>query len=290
MKRSQEEKLELLERMANFPDFLSDEAPILRSYLHDPEAEIRALAIKGLWHHPEPEFIPLLITAAKQDPDEGVRCQAIRTLGRYIHEGEMADYDFDFGEMEELMRVDELPEEDFLRVKEFLLGIYQNEAKSLDERRFAVEALSFLIDEEILAIIEEAYAHPEPDMRLSAIFAMGRSGSTEWMDILRKEMYSPDPKLQWEAVRAVGEAQLDGLGKDLWRLTYSEDPDIQEVAIWALGQSGWEGAFERLEELSMVGNDPEIKEIAEEALEEWLFYSEIWEEDDEFDEDWEIPA
>lgn len=292
---SKEEKLELLERIVEIPNYVGDEASTLQRYLDDPEAEVRTLAIKGLWHYPEPEFIPPLVAAAEQDPDEGVRCQAIRTLGRYIYEGAMADYEFDFGAMEELVRVDELPQEDFLQVKEFLLGIYRDEDKSIDERRYAVEAISFLFDEEVSAIIEEAYAHADPNMKLSAIFGMGRNGSNQWADMLRKEMYNPDPKIQWEAVRAVGEAQMDALGKDLWRLTYSEDPDIQEIAIWALGQSGWEGAFERLEELSMDGNDPEIQEIAEEALEEWLFYSEIWDndeflDDDEFDEDWGIEA
>ena len=62
-------------------------------------------------------------------------------------------------------------------------------------------------------------------------------------------------------------------------------------AIWAMGQTGWEGAFERLDDLAYFGKDDEIQETAEAALEEWYLYSgqlaDLYEEDDweEFDED-----
>jgi HEAT repeat protein len=268
-----EERIALLQRIVEIPDYTTDYGPVLRDYLDDPEPEVRKLAIEGLWDCPDPEFIPLLFDAAENDPDEQVRCRAIITLGRYIYEGEMADYDFDFGSMDEVIRLDELPQEDFVRVKDFLIGIYRNEDKSFDERRFAVEALSFFNDQECLTIIEQAYAHADPKMKLSAIFGMGRSGNTRWTDIILKELYNPDPELQREAIRATGEAGLAEAGKDLWRLTYSEDRDTQLEAIWSLGQSGWEGAFGRLDELSLESTDPEIQETAEAALEEWYVYS-----------------
>lgn len=267
-----EERIAVLKRIVEDQNYVTDYSPVLRDYLDDPDAEVRMLAIQGLWDYPEPEFIPLLFDAAESDPDEQVRCRAIITLGRYIYEGEMADYDFDFGSMDEIMRFDELPQEEFLKVKAFLSGIYRDEGKTLDERRFAVEALSFLSDDEILDIIEEAYAHSDPRMKLSAIFGMGRNGNVRWTEIILNELYNPDPELQHEAIRAAGEAGLTEAGKDLWRLTYAEDRQTQLEAIWALGQSGWEGAFHRLDELSL-DNDPEIREAAEAALEEWYIYS-----------------
>lgn len=268
-----EERVALLQRIVETPDYMTDYAPLLREYLDDPEPEVRKLAIQGLWDYPDPEIIPSLFDAAENDPDEQVRCRAIITLGRYIYEGEMADYDFDFGAMDDIMRLDELPQRDFLKVKDFVLGIYRDEVKSLDERRFAVEALSFLTDEEVFAVIEEAYTHADPKMKLSAIFGMGRSGNVRWIDIILKELYNPDPEFQQEAIRAAGEAGLPEAGKDLWRLTYSEDRETQLEAIWALGQTGWEGAFERLDGLSLESTDPEIRETAEAALEEWYIYS-----------------
>jgi len=102
---------------------------------------------------------------------------------------------------------------------------------------------------------------------------MGRSGNVRWTETILKEMYNPDSELQREAIRAAGEVGLTETGKDLWRLTYSEDREVQLEAIWALGQSGWEGAFERLDELSLLSADLEIQEAAEAALEEWYIYS-----------------
>jgi hypothetical protein len=227
------------------------------------------LAIEGMWEYPEPELIPILSAAADADGDEEVRCAAIRTLGRYVFEGDMAAYDCDFGDLDDLVREDELPREDFETVRAFLCVVYGDSNKSLNERRFAVEALSFLNDEEVHAVILEAYAHPERDMKRSALFAMGRNGNGRWTDILQQEIYSADPELQWEAIRAAGEASLEEAGKDLWRMTYADDREIQLMAIWALGQSGWDGAFDRLEELALSSTDEEVRDTAEAAIEEW---------------------
>lgn len=268
-----EERIALLKRIVEVPDYMTDHSTVLRDHLDDPEPEVRLLAIQGLWDYPRSEFIPLLLAAAENDPDEQVRRRAIIILGRYVYEGEMADYNFDFGPMDDVVRLDELPKKDFLKVKDFLLGIYRDENKTLDERRFAVEALSFLSDKEVFAIIEEAYAHPAPRMKLSAIFGMGRSGNVRWTETVIKELYNPDPELQREAIRAAGEAGLTEAGKDLWRLTYSEDRETQLEAVWALGQSGWEGAFDRLDELSLYSIDPELQVTAEAAMEEWYIYS-----------------
>jgi len=292
---SKEEKIQFLERIVEGEDYSTDYLPVLEDFLDDDEAEVRKLALTGLWDYPEPEMIEVLFDKAKNDPNEEVRCRAITTLGRYIYEGEMADYDFDWGSLKEIMREDELPQEDFLRVKEFLLGFYRDPEKTLNERRFAVEALGFLADPEVFEIIEETYAHPDKKMKMSAIFAMGRSGNVRWADTILDELHSPVKELQIEAIRAAGEAGLEGAGKDLRRLTYSNDRDVKLESIWALGQTGWEEAFERLDELTYLGEDAEIREAAELALEDWFLYSgsldDYYEEGDwdEFDEDEECP-
>jgi len=287
---SKEERTQLLGRIVEGEDFFTDYLPVLRDFLDDEEAEVRKLAITGLWDYPEPEMIGVLLDKAENDPDEGARCRAIVTLGRYILEGMMANYDFDWGPMTEIVREDELPTEDFLRVKGFLLGLHRNPEKTLDERRFAVEALSFLTSPEVSKIIEEAYAHPDQKMKMSAIFAMGRNGSANWHDTILDELHSPTRELQLEAIRAAGEAGFDGAGKHLWRLTYSDDRDVKLEAIWSLGQTGWEGAFDRLDDLAFFSEDEETQNTAELALEEWRLFGgqleDFYDEDDgeEFDE------
>jgi len=275
---TKQEKITFLKDVVGASDFTTDYLPVLLEYLDDEDPEVRALAIENLWDYPEPELIDHLIDKAEHDPSADVRCKAIITLGRFIYEGEMADYDFDWGEMEELMRADELPQEDFLRVRRFLIDLYRDAAKPLDERRYAVEALGFHTDDEVFSIIEEAYAHPDPKMKMSAIFAMGRSANVRWTDTILKELHNPRKELQVEAIRAAGEIGLEEAGKELWRLTYSEDRDVKLEAIWALGQTGWEEAFERLDELTILGEDEEIREVAEDALEEWSLFSGLMED------------
>jgi HEAT repeat protein len=282
-----DERIQFLSRIVEGRDYLPDYLPVFKDFLDDEEAEVRQLAISGLWNSPQPELIEVLFDKANNDPDEGVRCKAIITLGRYVYEGVMAEYDFDWGEMEETMHEEELPKEDFLRVKEFLLAVYRDQDKTIDERRYAVEALSFSSEPEIIEIIEDAYAHPDNKMKMSAIFAMGRNGHSRWEDTILNELYSPVRELQLEAIKAAGEAGFDRAGKPLWRLTFSDDRDVKLEAIWSLGQTGWEGAFERLDDLAFLSEDEEIRDTAEAALEEWYLYSGQLEDVYDEEEDWE---
>jgi HEAT repeat protein len=276
---TKEEKIKFLTHVVEGEDYSTDYWPLLREYLEDEDAEVRSLALDGLWDYPVPELIAPLLEIARNDPSQEVRSKAIITLGRYIYEGSMADYEFDWGGLEELMREDELPEEDFLRVRGFLLELVRDEGQPSDSRRFAIEALSFLNEPEVQDLIERAYAHPDVKMKVSAIFAMGRQGDQRWADTLLKELDSEVRELQYEAVRAAGEAYLNEAVPHLKELALVDDKDLQLEAIWALGKIGGEGVSELLYDLS-DDEDKETREMAEAALEELN----LWSEDLEWDE------
>jgi HEAT repeat protein len=271
---SPKERVDLLEKQIEQVDARVDNSPVFIQFLDDADPEVRATAISGLWHFPSPDLMDRLIEMATHDPSPMVRQRAVSALGIYMYLGEMADYDYDFGPMSDLLREDELPEQDFIRAKRFLADLYVDDTRPLDERRFAIEALGFLSDPAIVDLVEEAYNRPERKMKVSALFAMGRSGLVRWTEILEQELYSEDEDIQREAIRAVGEIGLDEFGQDLLKLTYLENKDLRLEAVIALGQTGWEGAFERLEELSDDA-DPEVAEVAADALEEWLFMDEM---------------
>jgi len=269
---TKEEKIKFLTRIVEGEDYSTNYWPVLRDYLQDEEAEVRVLALEGLWDYPVPELIPTLFEIARNDPSQEVRSKAIVTLGRYIYEGSMADYDFDWGAMEDLMREDELPEEDFLKVKDFLFKVVRDESQPLDSRRFAIEALSFLDEPEVQELIEAAYAHPDPKMKVSAVFAMGRQGDQRWADVLIKELDSQVKELQYEAVRAVGEAELAEAVPRLKELALVDDKTLRLEAIWSLGKIGGEGVSEFLHQLA-GDQDEEVSEMAEAALEELSLWS-----------------
>jgi HEAT repeat protein len=281
---SPEERVAFLDSLLGFEEHWVEHGRIFVKHLDDEDPQVRAKAIEGIWYHSEPALIDRLIDMAEHDSSPTVRTAAISGLGIYVYEGEMADYEYDWGPMTEMLREDELPEADWLRVRDYLLDVHNDTTRPIDERRFALESLSFLGDPEVADLIEEAYHRQEHEMKLSALFAMGRSGMVRWTDILTKELYSANRDIQREAIRAVGEIGLTELGEDVWRLTFADDQSIMLEAIEALGQTGWEGAFERLENLTL-DPDPEIAEVAEAALEEWLWISEALRQSEEMDLD-----
>jgi len=121
-------------------------------------------------------------------------------------------------------------------------------------------------------LIEAAYAHPDPKMKVSAVFAMGRQGDQRWADVLMKELDSQVKELQYEAVRAVGEAELAEAVPRLKELALVDDKTLRLEAIWSLGKIGGEGVSEFLHQLA-GDQDEEVSEMAEAALEELSLWS-----------------
>jgi HEAT repeat protein len=282
-----EGRIAYLESLMSRAEPWDDYTSVFVEYLDDEDPEVRATAIRALWYSPHSNLADRLLELAEHDPSGVVRAQAIGALGIYIYEGLIADFDGEFGLPDEFVDEGQITEDQFLRARDYLLSVYADANRTLDERRFAIESLGFLNDPGTADLIQEAYDRPEKDMKISAIFAMGRNGLKRWNEILARELYNPDSDIQREAIRAVGELGPPELGKDLWRLSYAEDKETQLEAIDALGQSGWEEAFERLEELTL-DPDPEVAAVAESALDEWLMWREILEGGDLDDDlDWD---
>jgi HEAT repeat protein len=288
---SREEKLQLLESLDVSEDFFTDYTPTILEFIDDPDAEVRAQAIRCLWDYPDADLIDTLMDKAKNDPAQGVRSAALAGLGRYIYEGDMADYEHAdlWGDLLE----DELSQEDFERTRQFLLGVAHDPQASLDSRRFALEALSFLTDDEVTRLIDRAYNHPELKMKISAVFAMGRQGLRRWDKTLLREMDSPVPELRYEAVRAAGESFLEKATPKLLEIAHTvHDKDLQIAAILSLGRTGGDDAFLFLDSLT-GSRDPDLHQAAEAALEDWLTYhgQDEWDLDEEEwgeeDEDWD---
>jgi HEAT repeat protein len=241
--------------------------------LRDPEPRERILAIEDLSDYTDIAIMDRLIDLAQNDPHLKVRCAAILGLGEFTC---LASYSLYEPETDQEVwdLDDDLSAEDFDRVYGFLLDVYRDEQRSLDERRYAVEVISHFSSDTVEDLIAELYARPEKQAQISALCAMGNNGSRCWGEPLRSAVYHPDADLQLEAIFAVGRMGLSSLGKDLYRLTYSENRDVMLTAIWALGQSGWDGAFDRLDELTLHW-EPEIREAADEAMDEWLLFNSL---------------
>lgn len=262
--------------------------PVIVDFLDNEDPTVRAAAVRGVWFVSEPRFVDRLIDMATDDPSVEVRAQAIGSLGVFLYEGLMT-LEGEEGLLDAFPDEDQITQAQLQQVRDFLLAVYEDENRTIGERGDAIGSLAFLFDPKIADLIEDAYNCAEKEMKVSAIFAMGRNGLMRWSGILAKELYSADPEIRIEAIRAVGEIGPPELGEDLLRLTYSDDEETKLEAITALGQSGWEGASERLDELTL-DLDPQVADIAEEALEEWLMWQEVLEETDDLDIDEDLSS
>ncbi len=241
----------------------------VRTLLDDPDPQVRAEAVACLWNSSDPAWIEVLIDKAENDPDLDVRTRGISALGHYIYEKEVAEFTYDPEELAET-----ISEHDVERIVTFLFNTAQDLDASVDERRYAIESLAFLDDPEVDTLIEWSYDQEDPRYRVSALFAMGRTGDLRWADAVLAELHSANREVQYEAVRASGELGLHEATDDLIRLARGRgiEKSLRLVAIYALGVAGDERAYPILEELCHA-RDRDVRDAAREAAEEWLIAS-----------------
>jgi len=250
---SEQEKIELLGMLAESEEGYSVGGEFYRRLLHDPSPEVRKLAVQAFWDFPEAQYIDPLIEVAEHDQDIEVRARALSILGIFIYEGAIAE---------------ELPEAAFLRVRRFLLDTARDASRPLLLRRMAIEALSFDPADDVAELIEWAYNHEDPEVNLSAIFAMGRSQSGRWSEYIVKELHSEDRQRLLEAITAAAEGYVREATPRLRTLALARDKEVRLAAIWALAHAGGPGALEVLE-MCAESKDEEVREAAEEALAEY---------------------
>lgn len=279
-KLSKKEKLNFLADIEDgYRPFDKHALTLLRSLLDDSDAEVRAEAIACLWNDPNPKWIDILMRKATEDIHSEVRAHALSALGRYVFEGEAASFEgWD-------KYATAITSEDYARVTEFLLRVAQDLDEALEARRYAIEALAFRTDDpEVLDLIEWAYHHRDRRLKVSAIFAMARNGDARWTDYILTEMQDPDPEIQYEAVRAAGELGLPEATDALIDLARGKGvrKSLRLLAIYALGETGDERAYPILDQLSR-SRDRDVRDVARDAIDEWLAITALDEYDDEFE-------
>ena len=245
-----------------------------RAALHDPDDRVRAIAIRNLWEDQEHDLIDSFLTFLTSDPSPEVRAAAAIALGVYVYLGE----------------TEELPAEQNRRIEDTLLAVF-NGNDTLEVRRRALESIGFSQRPEVAAAIDQAYASGDDLLRVSALFAMGRSLDRErWGDMVIDDLGHENPQVRFEAARAAGELQLDEAVPALGELLNDADSEVQEMSIWSLGEIGDDEARQLLER-RLETADEKLSSLIEDALAEAELMDGITEiglldfGDDELDED-----
>lgn len=235
-------------------DFTLNFSAVFRIAMEDDDASVREAAIEGLWEDEDVRLVPRLTERLLEDESTGVRAAAAKSLGRFILLGEL----------------EKIRPEPLRRAYEALVQAHQTPHEDTEVQRRALESLAYVCDETVIASIQRAYASSVEKMRISAVFAMGRSADTRWEQEVQQELFSTAPEMRYEAARACGELQLSDTVSMLEELTEDADIEVQQAAIWALGQIGGDRAREILEYYAHA-NDEALRSAANAAIEEFEF-------------------
>jgi hypothetical protein len=233
-------------------NFEVDFRQLFRFCLNDPDPEVRATAINGLWEDENPILVERFANLLRTDEAVIVRAAAAIALGRFVY----------LGEVEEL---DLVPAN--LAKQTLLESIYQAD-EHIDVRRRSVESVAYSSDEQITRIIENAYYDEAEEMQTSAVFAMGRNVDSCWIPHVLTELDNPSPAIRFEAARSCGELEISKAVPKLVELFDQEDDlEVQEMIIWSLGHIGGTAARQILE-ACLEHNIELLATAAQDALDE----------------------
>lgn len=243
---------------------------VARFALSDPDAGVRATAIRLLWEDQDLKLIPVYINMMENDADSNVRAAAASALGLFVYLGEL----------------EEIPADTLRSVEDTLLRGATGPEQALIRRR-ALEALGYSSREEVPPLIQAGYDSEDTEWQSSALFAMGRSADPRWESAVTSMLDHVDVGIQLEAVRAAGQLELASAREPLLAMLddgEEVDDDVFAAVIWSLSQIGGESVRERLEALADETDDDDEAEYIERALEN-LSFTEDFEIFDMFDFD-----
>ena len=230
-------------------NFELDFDDIFKDRLKDEDAGVRSKAIQGLWENEEAALIEPLIERLDKDSSEEVQAAAATALGKFAL----------------LAELEKLRANHKTKVSRSLLAVINDPTKPVEVKRRALEAAAPLTSTQMKKAIAEAYQSGDNKLKISALFAMGKSGNTYWLPILLKELTSNDSEIRYEAAGACGELGEEEAASYLCEMVSDPDIEVRLAAIQALGKIGGPEAKGCLEKC-LTHPDETIQEAAEEAL------------------------
>lgn len=235
--------------------------------LVDESSLVRSAAIELLWSDESLSTMRQLMELARSDRSHDVRAQAFAGLGRFILLGEYGD----------------IPPNDAREAQELALSAVTDIHAPIEIRCRALEAIANSSHPEAAALIREAYDDGNHLLKVSAIYAMGRTCDKVWRDAVLEELESSDNQIVYESVQACGALHLEESVRLIGDLIAGDDREILFMAIWALGEIGGKHAFEILSDLEETVEDRAILEAVEDAIDVASFSLSMSSLDFEFD-------
>ena len=218
------------------------------SCFSDPDAQVRAKAIEGLWECEDCTLISILVEMLMKDKEDIVRAAAASALGRFALLGELR----------------KVNPRHLTKIGDILFGIIDTQEEKVELRCRAIEAIAPLTLPRVKEAISKAYHSRNPKLRASALCAMGLSGDPIWLSILLRELDNPKPEICLEAIKACGELGEEEAVPHLLRLIHGTDIQKQLAALTALRQMG-EGEAKQALYQCRYHPDEQVRQLAKEV-------------------------
>lgn len=245
--------MEDLEQLGEADDLLSFEQ-VCRLALHDSDPLVRAGAVRILADYELVEFLPVFLDMVEHDESADVRASAAIALSPFVYLGEM----------------DMLNAAVYRNLEDRLLSIAGGKDEAAVRMR-ALESLGFSSREEITPLIEAAYQSENAEWLSAALFAMGRSASSDWESKVLPMLNDERPAVRSEAATAAGGLESKAAVPRLLELLDDSDSQVRLASIWALSEIDGEGVRSALTTMLENAEDDEEAQLLEDALDNLSF-------------------
>lgn len=237
-------------------NFVVDFSAVFHICFTDESAAVRVAGLDGIWDETNPRLIDPVIDLVRTDPAIEVRAAAAAALSHYVLLAE-------WGQVHRPAAS---------KIVEVLLAEYEKPQTAVVVKRAALEALGAANHPRVVDLIDTAYASDDPDVVLSAVFAMGSSADERWLPTVLKEMESDSVEMRIEAARAAGSIGDSGALPLLAHLAVDEDLEVAMAVVEALGQLGGDTAHKMLLQMAEDEHFARLHDAVTDTLEEmdWL--------------------
>jgi hypothetical protein len=269
---------DILQRMADIRetgDYSTANVEFILKQLDSNDDRIRggaALAAEGCIF--EAHILDILIDMAENDQTSPVRKAVLQSLGQIIQEGVKRQYETETGpdtsiefyeEWDELQN--QVLQDDYLRVKNILFSIIQDDLEDLIIREACLGSLSdlgFLPD--VQEWISDYSDYPEDSSKIIALKAMGKypqyriSKLSEYLNI-------EQPKLiLTESISSSFSSNSKKLASKIESLLSSQDPDILAYSVLTLANIHQTENLGKILQNFNVHENEKVRNAAKEAI------------------------
>jgi hypothetical protein len=228
----------------------------------------------------EPAILDSLTEMAQSGEVDAIRKASIQTLGEVIYEGVMRNFEDEIGASTQIEFYEEWDElqseslhEDYLRVKNLLFSIVQDEFEIPEIREVGLIALSdlgFLLP--VREIIHDFIESEDSSSKLVALHAMGKYPQF-WLEELAGYLDKRLPKtLILEAISSSYSSNSIQLARKIKNLLNSKDPDILTYALLTLTNIN---KTKHLEEILQKFTNSEYEQVKKTARDSLLKLSKM---------------